>query len=98
MKIKTHKDEIEKVLREHPDTRDDDMKLLSIIWNDHNDSDTAVGLLHAVWFGNLPHPESIFRCRRTLQKGDPTLRGSRWNERHGKQDDVKEELGYPVKS
>ena len=79
--------------------RDNDNKLIAIVWHKllgdngiDTKSITGWTLLTHLSKGDLPAPESITRCRRKLQEEIPALRGTTWEKRHKKQDEVKQEL------
>ena len=79
--------------------RDNDNKLIAITWHKlleksgiDTKSITGWTLLTHLSKGDLPTPESITRCRRKLQEEIPSLRGTTWEKRHKKQDEVKAEL------
>ena len=79
--------------------RDNDNKLIATVWHKllketDIDSREISGwtLLTHLGKGDLPTPESITRCRRKLQEEIPSLRGTTWEKRHKKQDEVKTEL------
>ena len=79
--------------------RDNDNKLIAVTWHKllgengiDTKSITGWTLLTHLSKGDLPTPESITRCRRKLQEEIPELRGTAWDKRHKKQDEVKQEL------
>lgn len=93
-------DRIEKWLIEAPHLRDSDNKLISTIWwqdikgTNNIDQMSAMDFLTAFSNGDLTNPESIRRCRQKLQQENKELRGRLWKERHEKQDEVRDQLGY----
>ena len=79
--------------------RDNDNKLIAITWHKlleksgvNTKEITGWTFLTHLSKGDLPAPESITRCRRKLQEEIPALRGTTWEKRHKKQDEVKQEL------
>lgn len=81
------------------DYRDNDEILVARIWADEfialgNDikKSTARDLLKAYAVGSLTSAEYIVRARRRLQEMYPELRGTRWNERHGLGNDLKNNI------
>lgn len=94
--IKQKRELVELVLRVLPETRDDDNKLLAACWRREmarlnlDSKDTLIALSA----GKLSSPETITRCRRKIQETKPELRGKRWNERHGVEEVVKEEMRH----
>ena len=44
----------------------------------------------------ISHPSAIMRARRKVQEDHPETRGSVWAERHKKQKQIQEDLGYNV--
>lgn len=45
----------------------------------------------------IPSVETICRLSRHIQEKFPKLRGNEWEKRHGKQEKVKNDLGYNIK-
>lgn len=81
---------VEKVLREHPVTRDDDFKLYVWICSLVNPDIMKMEFGKALWFhdeNGLPSYESITRARRKLQEQEPELRGRKYLKRQARQDD-----------
>ena len=101
--IKGFKKIVGNLLRERPDLRDDDLKLVANIWW-LRVSDTMVfklseaekegvkKFLGELASGNLPDSESIRRTRRKLQELEPELRGKLWEKRHKAQKEVSREI------
>ena len=86
---------VEKLLRENPALRDDDYKLIAVIWRDllptpyQYAKDFFVDFAH----GKYPHPESIRRSRAKLQKDNPELRGKLYGKRKGQAEaEMREEM------
>ena len=88
-------DTVINLLTKHPSLRDSDERLAANIWYNYvkniNDID-AKTLLSKFAAGKLPSYESISRCRRKVQEETPTLRGRKWEKRHSKQKNVKNEI------
>ena len=77
--------------------RDDDALLIADIWRDQLDelgAKTCYDVLNAIAGKLLHSPESIRRSRAKIQKDYPNLRGTVYNQRHLKELEVLEELGY----
>lgn len=96
------KEIVRTLLKENPILRDDDKKLCSRIWVNQvggkaNAQDVSMYAFLVNWTMDkspLYSQESIGRCRRQLQEKFEELRGTKWNERHKHQVDVKKALGY----
>ena len=87
MKIKNVKKKVTEVLDKHPQSRDNDMSLLAIIWNeqlggrDVTDTMTAFELLCLLSRKELSNPVSLWRCRQKVQEENELLRGETWKVR-----------------
>jgi hypothetical protein len=84
-------------LKNHPETRDDDLLLISETWKkDLGDISTmsALQLLDALLSKNIEHPESIRRTRQRLQEKNIDLRGNKWASRHGYCSEVCKQLTF----
>ena len=98
MKIKNVKKKVSEVLREHPHTRDSDMALLAIIWNeqlggkDKTENMTAFELLCLLSRKELSNPVSLWRCRQKIQEENEDLRGEKWKARQEHSKNVVEEI------
>jgi hypothetical protein len=80
-----------------PHLRDSDEKLCANIWYAKAARcATAMDFLQMYANGEIPNSESITRCRRKIQEENESLRGELYRERQAKQEDIKEQLGYPV--
>lgn len=100
MKILTYYDMIEGILGSNPDARDNDLRLFYYICKNKNvdiQTATAYDVLEKMRKGELPHWETVSRCRRKVQENNPGLRGGTYNKRIAEQDNVKRELGYNEK-
>ena len=89
------------LILKHHVLRDNDYKLVVAVWNrELLEQDISIREISGydafklVSDGKVSPVESITRCRRKLQEEFPALRGARYNERHGIETEVKEELGY----
>lgn len=81
---------VEKVLREHSVTRDDDFKLYVWACQIMNPEIMREEFGKALWHhseNGLPSYESITRARRKLQEQNPELRGKKYLKRQGMQDE-----------
>jgi hypothetical protein len=89
------KREVMEILMTSKDSRDNDNLLIAIVWGTRVKGHTnTYAFLEALSQGNLPSTETICRLRRQIQEKDPSLRGEKYNERMGKQEEVKKDLGY----
>ena len=96
--VKKLSEKITEVLLEYPITRDDDHKLVCMVWIKELGGKSEVKKLSA-WdflalFNNhkMANVNSIIRCRAKLQEHNTGLRGDKYNERHKFSSEVKEEL------
>ena len=92
---------VEKALLQRGETRDNDDKLVAIIWHNylkehgHDPNQmTGVDVLTHVFNGWLPSSDTITRARRKLQETQPALRGKKYYQRHANSAEVKKDLGY----
>ena len=98
MKIKNVKKKVTEVLERQPQSRDNDMSLLAIIWNeelggkDITDTMTAFELLCLLSRKELSNPVSLWRCRQKVQEENESLRGKKWKARQEHSKNVVEEL------
>ena len=77
-------DRVRNLLIQYPNTRDDDMYLLALLWNRQvGDSNKrlAVDLLCDLTGGRLSNPETVRRTRQLLQQENPDLRGKKYRKR-----------------
>ena len=87
MKIKNVKNKVTEILEQHPQTRDNDMSLLAIIWNvelggrEESEKMDAFQFLCLLSRKELSNPVSLWRCRQKIQEEDEKLRGSKWKAR-----------------
>ena len=89
-KINDHADLVEKILKEHPDTRDDDHKLYVWIVSIVKPELMRAPFGRTFWdakSNGLPSYESITRARRKAQEKHPDLRGKAWEKRHDREND-----------
>ena len=90
-------DKIKNILVKHPDTRDNDQMLVSLMWTYHIGVEraktmTAWELLTLFSRNKLPNFESIRRSRQKIQEHNKDLRGKKYDERHKLEGDVKEQI------
>jgi len=104
------KQRVTAILLRYPDTMDSDRELIVRYWkqevSDMQDAAreklqsmpyfTFDSFLASFMTGGFEHPDTITRKRRKIQEEYPHLRGPKYWERHGKQEEVKKELGYDV--
>lgn len=97
-KIKEISEQVKFLLEMDKGLRDNDNKLISMIWNRHLGQErvgrmTANGLLAKLWSGELPDPGSITRARRKIQELHPHLLGEKRKKKRAEQEEeVKQEL------
>ena len=98
MKIKNVKKKVTKVLQKHPQSRDNDMSLIAIVWNeqlggrDATDTMTAFELLCLLSRKEISNPVSLWRCRQKVQEENESLRGEKWKARQEHSKNVVEEI------
>jgi hypothetical protein len=86
------------ILRKNPKACDDDHILAGAVWiRELGGSDIAreMGLwefLRLFMSHEVANFESIVRCRRKVQELNEELRGTKYETRHNRQEDVKKEL------
>jgi len=95
--IKNVEEKVKNILVKHPDTRDNDQMLVSLMWFYHlgkqNVKDmNAWDLLTKLSKNKLPNAESIMRCRRKLQEHNKDLRGDKYDSRHKLEVERREEI------
>lgn len=102
--IKHIKNKVTTLLREKPELRDNDNKLIANIWNceigRENDekkthkshSTTAYCFLQAFAAGQHTNPESIRRIRQKIQEQNPELRGKSYVNRKKHEKVVRKEI------
>ena len=89
VRLKNLKSIVERQLRDKPELRDSDSKLVARIWYNHIQSKSpipvenmsAVDLLIAVGNGELIGWSSITRVRRKIHEMNPDLRGKKYQKR-----------------
>ena len=103
--IKEKVNRVEEILREYPESRDNDNELIAKYWHQElmaikhergrNSALTyrEIDLVHfIVRSGILSQPDSITRARRKLQEEVPSLRGEKYHKRHSAIPNVKQEI------
>lgn len=88
--MKDYSEYVERALKEHECTRDDDHKLF--VWVVYYIKPELLNQPFRLAFfyaseNGMPSYESISRCRRKLQEKHPSLRGTTWEKRHEKEND-----------
>ena len=88
--MKDYKTIVERVLKEHPETRDDDHKLF--VWVCYYEKPELLEETFSRVFWNhsengLPSFETIRRTRQKLQEKKTSLRGKKYEARQAKQSD-----------
>ncbi len=98
MKIKNVKKKVTEVLERHPQSRDNDMSLLAIVWNDElggkdaTDTMSAFELLCLLSRKEISNPVSLWRCRQKVQEENESWRGVKWKARQEHSKNVVEEV------
>jgi hypothetical protein len=87
------KELVRQLLEQYPQTRDNDNLLMSMIWRKESNLFNFYSRLES---GKLTPAETIRRCRQSLQKANPELRGKMYELRQKHQSKVKKDLGYKV--
>ena len=85
------KELVRQLLERYPQTRDNDNLLMSLIWRGESN---LFNFFSRFECGKLTSPETIRRCRQSLQKNHPKLRGKMYELRQKHQAKVKKDLGY----
>ena len=85
---------VESTLENDVKSRDSDMRLIALIWHKELGvlRDKCMPLLELMAYNKVTNFESISRCRRKLQELHPDLRGDKYNARHDKQQEMKDDL------
>lgn len=82
------------VLTEIPMTRDDDRLLLVELWSKESSAKDIAGLFNELLGGEISHPESVSRIRRKIQEKHESLRGKKYDSRHGMEANVCSQLSF----
>ena len=95
--IKNLEERIKFVLSKHPETKDNDPMLTSLIWfydlgRDKIKKMSAWELMTMLSKGKLINPRSIRRCRCKIQEQNAEFRGEKYKERHRLELEVKNEI------
>ena len=78
-------DRIEGLLISYPQLRDDDRRLVANVWYGEMNKDGITDFLTAYATKQITMSDTITRIRRKLQEEKPSLRGTKWHERHEKE-------------
>ena len=80
------------LLRNFPETRDCDLKLVARYWNKFDECHASV-TINQIYNGHVTHFESIRRMRQKLQEQNEDLRGVRYKTRKNKlEKEVREQV------
>lgn len=82
------------VLTDMPATRDDDRLLLVEIWTRETHAKELTEFMNELLGGSLSHPESVRRMRQKIQEKHPSLRGEKYDARHGMEAVVCQQLTF----
>ena len=80
--------QVEKIMREHPEARDDDFKLYGWACKESDARVMQLTFTQVLWNAsklNIPSYESVTRARRKLQELHPELIGKKYQARQSKQ-------------
>lgn len=80
--------QVERIMRNHPETRDDDFKLYGWACKESDERVMHLSFSQVMWNSaklNIPSYESITRARRKLQELKPELRGKKYQARQERQ-------------
>lgn len=80
--------QVEKIMREHSEARDDDFKLYGWACKESDARVMSLSFSQVLWNAsklNIPSYESVTRARRKLQELHPELRGKKYQARQSKQ-------------
>ena len=96
-KIRTIKEEVQRMLEISKKSRDSDDKLVCNIWykiigKERTESMSAMDLLQIISDGKLPSYDNISRARRKLQEDNVHLRGESYKERHHQEASVRAKI------
>lgn len=94
--MKDYSEFVEKALKEHECTRDDDHKLFVWVVYYIKPELLKQSFQNAFWNASengLPSYESITRARRKAQEKHPDLRGKAWEKRHAKENEYIRKFG-----
>jgi hypothetical protein len=93
IEFKKIKHTVELVLKYHPETRDDDNKLIIKIWEYKYPGIYTLEvqqLINLIIQKKLPSTESIRRMRQKIQETDVQLRGDKYLNRHQASKEIKQ--------
>ena len=97
-RLKNMQDKVTYMLRNYPETRDNDQVLVSNMWYfevkkvaDPNEM-SVYNFFKMYSQGQLPTADVITRARRKVQENDPSLRGKTWEERHKEAENVRKNI------
>lgn len=88
--------QVEKIMREHPEARDDDFKLYGWACKESDVRVMQLTFTQVLWNAsklNIPSYESVTRARRKLQEQHPELRGKKYQTRQSKQSEYISKYG-----
>lgn len=82
------------ILTDIPATRDCDRLLLVEIWSRESQAKDVAGFMNELLEGSLSHPESIRRMRQKIQEKHQSLRGDKYDARHGMEANICQQLTF----
>lgn len=96
LQMKSAKDKVAHLLRNHPHLKDSDSKLIATFWHQEMNKTTSfmtgLEVLHKIAEGKLTKAESIRRVRQKLQEDNPELRGEVWLEKQLRKEEVRTQI------
>lgn len=97
-KMKSIKNDVRELLMRYPDCRDNDSKLIAIFYYKVYGGKEVFAKTNAETFlkdfanKKLPFPDTITRVRRKLQEQNVELRGEKYKERHGYENETRKDI------
>lgn len=82
------------MLTDNIQCRDDDRMLIQQIWMKETKANTLEDFFQELVNGDISHFESIRRMRQKIQEKHPSLRGEKYEARHGMEANICEQLTF----
>lgn len=94
--MKKIKDKVKYLLTAYPEMRDNDNRLIAIIWHHEFEAmpkqRTSFSFLSTFAAGEMTSPESIRRMRQKIQENHPELRGESYLKRKYESEKIRENI------
>lgn len=93
--------QVKTILENYPATADDNSILCRLFYKINygiENYTTVSEFFDRIVNKEMPSIETICRVSRQIQEKNVNLRGEKWNERQGKTEKVKKDLGYNLKN